>query len=298
MASIQSRRVNHYWETVKQPPEQDSLVTNAQWDVLTGEPGQVDYIETEAGGIPALWAVPHGLPEGSPVLLCFHGGGYIGGSMFTHRKLYAHLAKAIGARALVIDYTLLPDGGTYPRPVLEGAAVYRWLLNQGIPASRVAFAADSAGGGLAMLVQLRLRADGQPLPALTMLMSAWVDLESTGGSYAANVGKDVIFNRDWVVHMGSEFLAGHDPADTETMPLHADLTGLGPMYLQVGDQELLVDDSRFLAERARKAGVEVELEVYEDQQHTFQMAAGLAPEADDAISRLAAWARPRLGVTG
>lgn len=120
MASKESQRVNRYWETVQQSvlaPQPDNLVTNAQWDVLTGEPGGVDYLEIDAGGVPALWTVPHGTGEDSPALLCFHGGGYVGGSMFTHRKMFAHLAKAIGARALVIDYTLLPQGGTFPRPV-------------------------------------------------------------------------------------------------------------------------------------------------------------------------------------
>src|SRR6202046_2642099 len=150
MASKESQRVDRYWETVRQStvaPQPDDLVTNAQWDVLTGEPGGGDYLEIDAGGVPALWAVPHGTAQDAPVLLCFHGGGYVGGSMFTHRKMFAHLAKAIGARALSIDYTLLPDGGAYPVPIVEGVTAYRWLLDQGIAADRIAFAGDSAGGG-------------------------------------------------------------------------------------------------------------------------------------------------------
>src|ERR1035438_3979478 len=150
MASKEARRVNRYWETVQQSivaPQPDDLVSNAQWDVLTGEPGGADYLEIDAGRGPALWAVPHGTAQDGPVLLCFHGGGYVGGSMFTHRKMFAHLAKAIGARALVIDYTLLPQGGVFPRPIVEGLTTYQWLVDQGIPAGRIAFAGDSAGGG-------------------------------------------------------------------------------------------------------------------------------------------------------
>lgn len=116
MASKESRRVNLYWETVLQStlnPKPENLVTNAQWDLLTGEPGGVDYLEIDAGGVPALWAVPHGTAQDGPALLCFHGGGYVGGSMYTHRKMFAHLAKAIGVRALSIDYTLLPQGGVF-----------------------------------------------------------------------------------------------------------------------------------------------------------------------------------------
>jgi epsilon-lactone hydrolase len=299
MASKESRRVNRYWETVRQSAgviQPGDLVTNAQWDVLTGEPGGVDYLEIDAGGVPALWAVPHGSAQDGPALLCFHGGGFVGGSMFTHRKMFAHLAKAIGARALVVDYTLLPQGGVFPRPVAEGVTVYRWLLDQGIPAGRIAFAGDSAGGYLAMTVQLRARGQGLPLPLATMLISPWIDLAVTGESLGYNAGNDAIFNRQWIIDMAAGFLNGTNPRDPQAAPLHADLSGFGPIYIHVGDQELLLDDSRMLAKHAKQAGVDVQLDEFPDQQHSFQMAAGLAPEADDAINRFATWARPKLGV--
>jgi len=228
--------------------------------------------------------------------LCFHGGGYIGGSMFTHRKMFAHLAKAIGVRALSVDYTLLPQGGVFPRPVVEGVAAYQWLLDQDIPAGQIAFAGDSAGGQLAMTVQLRARGQGLPLPAATMLISPWTDLEMTGESLDYNKGKDAIFNKQWIIDMAAAFLDGHDPRDPGAGPLRADLSGFGPLYIQVGDQELLLDDSRMLAKHARQAGVGVQIDEFPGQQHSFQMAAGLAPEADDAINRFAAWARPKLGI--
>ena len=299
MASKESRRVDLYWETVRQStlnPRPENLVTNAQWDLLTGEPGGVDYLEIDAGGVPALWAVPHGTAHDGPALLCFHGGGYVGGSMFTHRKMFAHLAKAIGVRALSVDYTLLPQGGVFPRPVVEGVAAYQWLLDQGIPAGQIAFAGDSAGGQLAMTVQLRARGQGLPLPAATMLISPWTDLEMTGESLDYNKGKDAIFNKQWIIDMAAAFLNGHDPRDPGAGPLRADLSGFGPLYIQVGDQELLLDDSRMLAKHARQAGVGVQIDEFPGQQHSFQMAAGLAPEADDAINRFAAWARPKLGI--
>jgi acetyl esterase/lipase len=299
MASSESRRVNIYWETVArstQNPQPDDLVTNAQWDLLTGEPRGVDYREVDAGGVPALWAVPHGIGDDSPVLLCFHGGGFVGGSMFTHRKMFAHLAKAIGARVLSVDYTLLPQGGVFPRPIVEGVTVYQWLLDQNVSPERIAFAGDSAGGFLTITVQLRARAQGLPLPAAAMLISPWTDMTVSGESLDYNDGKDALFHKPWIVQMAAGFLNGHDPRDPETMPLHADLSGFGPLYIQVGDQELLLDDSGMLAKYAQQAGVDVELDVFPDQQHSFQMAAGLAPEADDAINRFAAWARPKLGI--
>jgi epsilon-lactone hydrolase len=301
MASKESRRVNRYWQTVLEStmnPDPEDLVTNAQWDVLTGEPAGVDYLEVDAGGVRALWAVPHGTAQDGPVLLCFHGGGYVGGSIYTHRKMFAHLAKAVGARALSIDYTLLPQGGVFPRPVVEGVTAYQWLLAQEIPAEKIAFAGDSAGGYLAMTVQLLSRSQGLPLPAATMLISPWLDTEVIGASVEYNKDNDVIFNRSWLGEMIAGFLNGHDPRDPETMPLHADLSGFGPIYLQVGDQELLLDDSRMLAKHAGQAGVDVQLDEFPDQQHSFQMAAGLAPEADDAIDRLATWVRPKLAIAG
>ena len=196
-----------------------------------------------------------------------------------------------------IDYTLLPQGGVFPRPVVEGVTAYQWLLDQGIPAGRIAFAGDSAGGHLAMTVQLRAREQGLPLPAGAMLISPWTDLEMTGESLDYNAGKDAIFNKQWITDMAAAFLNGHDPRDPEAMPLHADLRGFGPIYIQVGDQELLLDDSRMLAKHAQQAGATSTIDEFPGQQHSFQMAAGLAPEADDAITRFAAWARPKLGIT-
>jgi monoterpene epsilon-lactone hydrolase len=294
MASKESQRVNRYWEATLLPPQPDSLVTNDHWEILTREPRGVDYLEVGAGGVPALWDLPHGLKDDAPVLLCIHGGGYLGGSMFTHRKMFAHLAKAIGARALVIDYTLLPAGGAYPVPITEGLAAYRWLLDQGIASERIGFVGDSAGGSLAMTVQLRARSEGLPLPAATMLMSPWNDFAGIGESLVTNQGKDVLFTKEWIAQMAAAFLNGHDPYDSDTMPLYADLRGFGPICIQVGDQELLLDDSRLLANHAREAGVDVQLEEFPDQQHSFQMAAGFAPEADQAIEGLAAWGRPLL----
>ncbi|GAA2019977.1 alpha/beta hydrolase [Catenulispora yoronensis] len=299
MASKESLRVDRYWRTVRQAtmnPQPDDLVTNSQWDVLTAEPRGVDYLEVDADGVPALWLLPHGVAEDAPVLLCIHGGGYVGGSMFTHRKMFAHLAKAIGARALAIDYKLVFQGGTFPTPVVEGLTAYQWLLDQGVPATRVMFAGDSAGGQLSVTVQLRARAEGLPLPAGAMLISPWTDLEVTGESMVSNDGNDALFSKQWIVDMVAAFLDGTDPRSPEASPVQADLTGFGPLYIQVGDQELLLDDSRIFAKHAEQAGVDVRLDVFADQQHTFQMAAGLAPEADEAIERLAAWARPKLGL--
>jgi monoterpene epsilon-lactone hydrolase len=264
------------------------------WNVLTTEPGGVDYVETDAGGVPAMWALPKGAHD-DRALLCIHGGGFIAGSMYTHRKLFAHLAKHVGARALIPNYRQLPEG-QHPAPLEDAIAAYRWLLDQDIDPRHIAFTGDSAGGGLSITSQLRARDQGLPLPAAAMLLSPWVDMEGTGQSMLTNSDKDALFNLPWIKDMARNFLGGSNPRDPQANPLYGDLTGLGPIYIQVGDQELLLDDSRRLAEHAEKAGVDVRLDVFPEMQHTFQMMAGRAPEADDAVRRLADWVRPKLGL--
>jgi acetyl esterase/lipase len=243
----------------------------------------------------AMWAVPKECAQ-DRVLLCVHGGGFVSGSVYTHRKLFAHLAKAAGVRALIVGYPLLADGGMHPAPVEHVVAAYRWLLTQGIDAGQVAFAGDSAGGLLSITAQLQARDQGLPLPAAAMLMSPWVDMEVIGETMTTNAGTEALFNQPWVKQLAEGYLGGTSPLDPRVNPLYADLTGFGPLYVQVGGYEVLLDDSRRLAEHAEKAGVRVRLDVFPEMQHTFQMMAGRAPEADDAIRRFADWVRPELGL--
>jgi acetyl esterase/lipase len=271
MPSKQSEAVRRHWQTAQRAmagelaPE--DRPDDESWGNLTAEPRAVD---------------------------CLHGGGFVGGSVWTHRKMFAHLAKAAGARALVVSYRLLPDG-VYPAPADDVLAAYQWLLDEGTAAGDVAFAGDSAGGWLALAVQLRARDRGLPLPAATLLLSPWADLEASGRSYDGNRGRDPFFTREVVTGLARGFLGGASPRDPLAGPLHADLTGLGPVCIQAGGDEALLDDARGLEQRLTQAGVEVRLDVYPGMLHTFQMAAGRAPEADAAIGQLAGWVRPRLG---
>jgi monoterpene epsilon-lactone hydrolase len=262
---------------------------------ITGEPGGVDYIETSAGGVPALWAVPKGCTE-DRVLLCSHGGGYVTGSMFTHRKVYAHLAKKVGCRALIVDYGLAPEN-PHPGPVNDMAKAYKWLLDQGITPNHIALCGDSAGGGLAVTTILRIREQGLPLPAATMPLSPWLDMDGTGASFETNKQNDALVAPGVIQGMAATFL-GEKGSRTDPLvnPLHGDLRGLPPVYIQVGGYESLLDDSRSLAEAVRKADGEVKIDVFPEMQHVFQFMAGVAPEADDAISKLATWVRPKLGL--
>ncbi|GAA0921366.1 esterase [Virgisporangium aurantiacum] len=296
MPSKQSEAVRRHWVASRRAmvePDTEGM-DDESWGNLTAEPRAVDYVETEAAGLPAMWVTPK-RSVADRVLLCMHGGGFIGGSMYTHRKLFGHLAKATGARALIFDYRLAP-AHTHPAQVDDATAVYGWLLDQGIRADHVAFTGDSAGGGLTITTQLRARERGLPLPAAAMPFSPWVDMEAVDGSYDTNRDRDPFFHRESVRQIAGMFLGAADPRDPLASPVRADLRGLGPIYIQVGGDETLVGDARQLAEHARAGGVDVRIDVFPAMLHTFQMAAGRAPEADEAIRRMAAWVRPRLGL--
>jgi acetyl esterase/lipase len=276
--------------------EQERLVEDT-WITLGAEPGGVDYVEVDTGGPrPALWAIPKGSPEDT-VLFAVHGGGFITGSVYTHRKLYASLAKAVGVRALLPSYRLVHEGGVFPVPLDEVFGAYRWLLDQGVDAKRIVFAGDSVGGNLALATQLKAKEQGLPLPAASLLMSPVTDHSRSMESMTTNRGKDALFSLEFLLQMDSGYLGGTSAQHPYVSPLFGDLTGLGPIFSQVGDQELLLDDSRELGVRAEKAGVEARVDVFPEQQHTFHMMAGRAPEADDAINRFAQWLRPKLDST-
>jgi monoterpene epsilon-lactone hydrolase len=297
MPSKQSEAVRRRWEASRLAMVQPGFEApdDESWGDLTAEPRGVDYLETEAGGLPAMWAVPKGA-SADRVLMCIHGGGFVSGSVYTHRKMFGHLAKAAGVRALLVSYHLLPEG-VFPVPAEDVTNAYRWLLDQGISAGHIALAGDSVGGWLAVTVQLRAREQGLPLPGAALLISPCVDMETTGESYEANRDSDPFFKPEVVRGIIRGFLGeGTDTRDPRVNPLFADLSGLGPVYIQAGGDETLADDARLLDAHAKKAGVDVRLDIFPGMLHTFQMAAGRAPEADDAIRQLAAWVRPRLGL--
>lgn len=265
------------------------------WGDVTAEPGGVDYIEVDAGGVPALWATPKGCAQ-DRVLLCAHGGGYVCGSMYTHRKVYGHFAKAIGCRALIVHYRRAPDH-VHPAPVDDMARAYKWLLDQGIAPKHIALTGDSAGGGLAITTLLRAREQGLPMPAATIPLSPWLDMDGTGATFETNKEKDVLVMREIIQNMAATFLGEKgNKQDPLANPLRGDLRGLPPVYIQVGGYETLLSDSQNLAEAVRRADGDVKIDVYPEMQHVFQFLAGTAPEADKAVQDIAAWVKPKLGL--
>jgi acetyl esterase/lipase len=223
------------------------------------------------------------------VILYLHGGGYVSGSPRTHRALMGYLSRHTQARVLALDYRLAPEH-VYPAALQDAWAAYWWLLKQDIAAKRIVVAGDSAGGGLTLALLLALRDAGAPLPASAICFSPWVDLALTGGSMHRNKATDYI-NEEILKATAQMYLGGHDPHDPLVSPLYGDLQGLPPMLVQVGSAELLYDDGRRLAHKARRAGVEVQFDVFPGMVHVFQFMYLIEPKSRQAVRAAARFAR-------
>lgn len=252
-------------------------------------PADVELSSVDAGGVPAAWVtVPES--EAKRVVLYLHGGGYVIGSIRTHRDLAQRIARAARSRVLLIDYRLAPEH-PHPAAVEDATSAYRWLLAQGVAPASIAVAGDSAGGGLTVATLVALRDLGEPLPAAAVCLSPWVDLEGLGESMVTKADVDPMVQREPLLRMAAMYLGGKDPHTPLAAPLYADLRGLPPMLIQVGTAETLLDDSVRLAERARAAGVDVTLEPWEDMIHVWQAFASMLPEGQQAIERIGEFIR-------
>jgi acetyl esterase/lipase len=262
--------------------------------MMTVAPEGVSWTEVDAGGVPAIWADPEGCSP-DHVVMYVHGGGYVIGSATGYRNFTGQLARAVGCRVLSVDYRLAPEH-PHPAAVEDSTTAYRWLLDQGFAADRMAISGDSAGGGLTVSTLLKLRDDGVALPVAGVTISPWVDMEGIGESMRTNAEADVLVGEVGLKGMAEMFLAGQDARDPLAAPLYGDFDGIPPLLIQVGDDETMLDDSTRLAEAAGSAGVEVRLDVFPEMQHVFQLFTGNMPEADEAVAQIGAWLRPRLGL--
>lgn len=248
----------------------------------------------EAGGVPAEWVVPPNATDTQ--ILYLHGGGYVLGSINTHRGLVSRIARAAEARGLVLDYRLAPEH-PFPAAIEDAVAAYRFLLNEGAEPAQIAIAGDSAGGGLTLATLISLRDAGDPLPACAVTLSAWTDLANTGESRRTRADLDPMDDPD-SPPLGDYYLDGVDPKHPLASPLYADLHGLPPLLMQVGTHETLHDDTIRLAEKAKAAGVDLTLEIDEGMIHVYQMYASMVPEAAGHRADRRLHPRPRLEPRG
>lgn len=247
--------------------------------------------EIDVAGIAAERIIPDTEILGR-TLLYLHGGGYAVCGPRTHRRLVAALARRSKARAFVIDYRLAPEH-PFPAAVEDACKAYRWLVSQGADPARMTVAGDSAGGGLALALLMSLRDAGEPLPAGAALLSPWTDLAASGWSHLTRARRDPMLSVDGLLLAARHYLQGVSPTTPLASPLYGEFERLPPLFIHVGGNEILLDDSLRVAEKARSAGVTVEVKVWPGLPHVFQ-AAGFLPEARLSITEIGGFLEGRM----
>lgn len=242
-------------------------------------PKSIRVTPSQLGGVPGEWV--EGPRANGVVLLYLHGGGYFGCSAETHRPITVSFALQ-GFRVYAPDYRLAPEN-KFPAAVDDAVAVYRAMLSAGDPPEKIVVAGESAGGGLALALMLSLRPAAIPLPACAALFSPWTDLAATGDSIRTNAKRCAMFSGTDIAPSARYYLGETDPRNPLASPLYADLSGLPPLLIHVGADEVLRDDSTRLAERARAAGVPIELKIWPVVPHAWQIAPHLIPEARQSL---------------
>jgi acetyl esterase/lipase len=252
---------------------------------------QVDMKPIDAGGVSAEWfSQPQSDPEA--VVLYFHGGGYSTGSINSHRDFLARLCIASERRVLAADYRLAPEH-PFPAQLEDARRAYLWLIEeQGIHPDHIVLGGESAGAGLTLSTLVSLRDERLPLPAGAVLISGWFDLDSRSTSMQFNRHYDFV-TRIGVRAMARRFAPPSAHDHPLVSPVHAEMNGLSPLLIQVGAAETLLDDSLRVAERARSAGVDVQLEVWPDMIHAWHIFAPMLEEGRQAIERIGRFVRQR-----
>lgn len=256
-------------------------------------PADVHVEPVDAGGVAAEWTATPGA-EPARVLLFLHGGGYISGSIASHRHMIAQAGREAGARTLALGYRLAPEH-PFPAALEDAIAGYRWLLSQGFAPERIVVAGESAGGGLAIAALVSLRDAGAPLPACIWCSSPWVDLEMSGGSMSAKAAVDPLIQKPYLTELASLYLDGADPRTPMASPIHADLRGLPPLLIQVGSAETLLDDAVRLAGAAGAADMRVTLQVWPDMIHAWHLFYPQVDAGRRSLAEAGAFIRAALG---
>ena len=250
-------------------------------------PDGVEVTSTTVAGCPAEWLNSGG--EAPSVVLYLHGGGFMGGSLKSYRHLAAKIAKVVNGRALLLEYRLSPEH-VFPAALDDAVAAYRHLLNdQGIAPKHISFMGDSAGANLAVATLLAVRDAGLPLPACAVCVSPWVDYELNGLSTRTKAAVDPVINRDGALQVLKYYFAGVDLTKPPAAILQADLKGLPPLLIQVGSNEVLLDDSTQLATLAAHHEVETTLTVWPRMVHIFPFFYPILKQGRQAIEQAGAF---------
>lgn len=294
MASEEAKaELARLFAVVKQP-NRSLEQSRRDWEVesrLHVLPKGARFSATTIDGVPSEWMEMPRVAK-DKVFLFFHGGSYYSGSPRTHRRLTANLSRAVHMRVLAPEYRLAPEH-PFPAGVKDALKVYRWLLATGFTEDRIVVGGDSAGGGLALSMLLALRQAGARMPMAAILLAPWTDLTASSPSYRALRKFDPIITQEGLREAGLWYAGDRDPADPMISPLFADLSGLPPMLIHAASDEVMVDDSRLLADRAAADGVDVTCRIYDGLWHVFHASGIEIPESRQAIDEIGAYLRLR-----
>ncbi|MBY8983895.1 MAG: alpha/beta hydrolase [Candidatus Lokiarchaeota archaeon] len=248
-------------------------------------PKDVKIEKVDINGVPAIWVSTPDVVE-ECVVLYLHGGGYVMGSINTHKEFGSRISRVSNSRVLLLDYHRAPEN-SYPAALDDAVAAYKWLIDsEGINPKNIIIGGESAGGGLTIATLLNLRDTGITLPTAAIILSPWADLLMTGETIRTKAKVDPLANASDLFFYASLYVGEDDPKNPYISPLYADLKGLPPMLIQVGSAEVLLSDSIRIAEKAKTAGVDVLLDIWEDMIHMFQMFALWAPEGQKATEKI------------
>jgi monoterpene epsilon-lactone hydrolase len=256
----------------------------------TPDARDVTYEKVAVGGVPGVSCIPQGAHPGAKILY-LHGGAYVLGSANAYRHFASQIAARAKAAVFIAEYRLAPEH-RFPAALEDAKAAYRGLVEGG--ARKIAIVGDSAGGGLALALLSIVQSEGVA-PVAAVAMSPWTDLALTGGSLEDRANDDPLLTKEMLSKTSASYLNGHDPWDPLASPLYGALAGRPPIQLHVGTSEVLLDDTRRYAEKARAAGVEAEAHVWEGMTHVFPSSVGTLEAAEKALSLLGAFLDERLG---
>lgn len=262
---------------LEQRPIFDSLLRSAP------VPDDVRIEETEVGGVPVVRTETPGA-DSDRFVIYLHGGAYAIGSAAASVGTSSEIARRSNAHGISIGYRLAPEH-VFPGAIEDVLSVYRQLLKDGIPASKIAFAGDSSGGGLAVASLVAMRDAGLPQPSCAVVFSPWADLSLSGASITTKAHLDPSLTAEGLKTRANDYLGGADPKTALASPVFADLSGLCPLLIQVGSREILLNDAFALAEAAAHAETALTLQVWPELPHVFQTFAPLVDEAGAALQQ-------------
>lgn len=255
-------------------------------------PLQVQVDALHIGDMYTEWIAQSSSDE-EHVILYFHGGGYVSGSVAIHKLLCVELENATGIRILLPEYRLAPEN-PFPAALEDALAAYRWLLEQGFKPENIIIAGDSAGGGLTLATAFALREAGEALPAALVCISPWADLTQSGNSHRTKAKTEAILTTSELRHWALSYAGEDNLSNPLVSPIFADFHGFPPILIQVGSDEILLDDAVAVAEKAKAAGVDVTLKIWPGMWHVWHVTGTWLPEAREALAEIGQFVKAHL----